>query len=97
MAPPATMRMGEHTTRCMHRERSRRRWGQYGRPGVGMETSSKRPSLSKKGYGAGFASQAERFGGGVLQQVAVEEVLELKKKVTEEGADTPEMVWNFDE
>ena len=46
--------------------------GQYGRPGVGMETSSKRPSLSKKGYGAGFASQAERFGGGVLQQVTAQ-------------------------
>lgn len=44
--------------------------GQYGRPGNGIESSSKRPSLSKKGYGAGFASQAERFGGGVLRQVA---------------------------
>lgn len=46
--------------------------GQYGRPGKGIESSSKRPSLSKKGYGAGFASQAERFGSGVLQQVAVQ-------------------------
>ena len=46
--------------------------GQYGRPGGGIESSSKRPSLSKKGYGAGFASQAERFGGGVLQQVAAQ-------------------------
>jgi hypothetical protein len=46
--------------------------GQYGRPGQGIESSSKRPSLSKKGYGAGFASQAERFGGGVLQQVAAQ-------------------------
>ena len=45
--------------------------GQYGRP-QGIESSAKRPSLSKKGYGAGFASQAERFGGSVLQQVAVQ-------------------------
>ena len=46
--------------------------GQYGRTGQGIESSSKRPSLSKRGYGAGFASLAERFGGGVLQQVAVQ-------------------------
>ena len=38
--------------------------GQYGRAGAGMESCLKRPSLSKKGYGAGFASQAERFNGG---------------------------------
>ena len=41
--------------------------------------------------------QKERMYESVLQQVPVEEVLELKKKVEEEGADTPDIVWNFDE